>query len=85
MRIASPTTVSVGPPDGAPIAMEYGLLPKQPLMSVDRTVKLKRPGMVGVPVIAPVAESSTSPGGNAPLVIAKMYGPAPPLAVMLSL
>ena len=56
----------------------YG--PAPVLLSVAVMVKLTAPLAVGVPVIAPALES-VRPAGRAPLVIAKVYGPVPPLAV----
>src|SRR3954468_1035612 len=49
--------------------------------SVACTVKVKRPALVGVPVIVPF-DARVSPLGNVPLEIAQLYGATPPLAVM---
>ena len=38
-------------------------------------VKVERPCVVGVPVIAPLASSRTSPAGSAPAVTLKLVGP----------
>jgi hypothetical protein len=51
------------------------------LESLARTVKVKVPSPVGVPAIAPVAALRVRPVGNAPLVIAQVYGAIPPVAV----
>jgi hypothetical protein len=39
------------------------------------------PALVGVPLIVPATLSSIMPSGNAPLVMAKLYGDAPPEGV----
>jgi hypothetical protein len=48
--------------------------------SVTVAVKLKVPGVVGVPVIAPLLVLSVSPPGNAPTEIENAYGGVPPAA-----
>ena len=53
-----------------------------PLASVRVTVKLEPPVVVGVPVMAPPAES-VRPLGSDPVVTAKVYGVRPPVAAML--
>lgn len=50
-------------------------------VSVARAVYANTPLLVGMPVIAPVAELSTNPGGSVPLTIEYVYGPVPPVAV----
>ncbi len=40
--------------------------------SVTWTLKSKLPGVVGVPLIAPVAAPSISPGGSAPALMAQL-------------
>ena len=52
--------------------------------SVARTVKLKVPLAVGVPVMAPVAAFKLSPAGSEPLVIDQVYGAVPPLAASVA-
>ena len=47
--------------------------------SLSCTVKLLRPGVVGVPVMAPAAESAMPPG-NAPDETDHWYPPVPPVA-----
>ena len=51
----------------AEITIEYARMPKQPLVSVARIVKLKVPMEDGDPVMAPVAGLSVRPGGRLPL------------------
>jgi hypothetical protein len=41
--------------------------------------------VVGVPVIAPVLVLAVSPAGKLPPVIAKVYGPVPPVATKAAL
>jgi hypothetical protein len=48
--------------------------------SVTVTVKLNVPAVVGVPVTAPVEGFNVRPGGSEPVVIANVYGGAPPVA-----
>ena len=52
--------------------------------SVTETLKLKVPAAVGVPAIAPEVLLSASPVGRAPLAIAKLFVPVPPLADVLA-
>ena len=52
----------------------------QPVVSVARTVKLKLPTVVGVPVNAPL-DASDNPAGSAPLEMLNAYDPPPPVAV----
>jgi hypothetical protein len=54
----------------------------QPFASVARTVNVEVPAVVGVPAINPAAVS-VSPGGSAPAVTSNVYGPAPPLPVIV--
>src|SRR4051812_16664385 len=63
-----PTTISV----------QYAVS-TAPLESVTREVKLYVPGVVGVPVMAPVSGFRVRPGGSEPCTIANLYGPAPPV------
>jgi hypothetical protein len=49
--------------------------------SVACAVKVKIPGMEGVPEIVPLDPFSESPGGSAPPVMAHVYAGAPPVAV----
>ena len=60
--------------------MEYAWLPGHPPVAVAWMVKLKNPGVLGVPVMAPVALLSVSPVGSEPDVIEYVYGAVPPLA-----
>jgi hypothetical protein len=48
--------------------------------SVARMVKLAVPSVVGVPLIAPVAEFSMSPAGRLPAETFHVYGGTPPEA-----
>src|ERR1700690_199837 len=50
------------------------------LASLTWTMKLKVPGTVGVPVMAPVLVLRVRPSGREPLAIDQMYGVLPPLA-----
>ena len=67
---------------GTAVVMTNGMVrsPKQPLTSVARTVKVNRLAVVGVPEIAPPAES-VRPAGSAPPVTVKVCGATQPLAV----
>jgi hypothetical protein len=51
--------------------------------SVTRTVKLKVPAAVGVPLITPVL-ARLRPLGNEPLAIDHVYAGVPPLAVSVA-
>jgi hypothetical protein len=51
--------------------------------SETETLKANAPVAVGVPEIAPVVLLNVSPVGSAPIVIAKVFVPEPPLAEML--
>ena len=62
------------------ITMEYGRLPGQLLASEAATVKLDKPGVVGVPVMMPLSVLSDRPFGKAPLETVKAYGAVPPMA-----
>src|SRR5256885_422176 len=68
--------------DGQLMASAYACAPVQPLASVAVTVKLKVPPAVGVPDIAPPGDK-LNPEGNAPALTVKVYGDAPPLAVIV--
>ena len=48
--------------------------------SVTCAVMVKLPEAVGEPLIAPVAEFKVTPAGNAPAVMAQLYGVVPPVA-----
>jgi|KBSMisStandDraft_5_1062788.scaffolds.fasta_scaffold647710_2 hypothetical protein len=50
-------------------------------VSVASTVKVKGPGVLGVPVIAPVLAFKVSPPGRLPVVMLYVYGALPPDAV----
>jgi hypothetical protein len=52
-----------------------------PRLSVSLTLKLADPGVVGVPLIAPVVEFSESPKGKDPSVTVQVKGVVPPVAV----
>jgi hypothetical protein len=52
-----------------------------PFASVTKTVIAEEPAVVGVPEIAPVAESRVNPAGKVPLLIPKVNGSAPPVTV----
>ena len=56
--------------------------PGNGLLSLALTVKLKVPPAVGVPLSTP-PEERVSPAGSAPAVTVKVYGDAPPLAVIV--
>ena len=56
-------------PGAALMVMDRLTVAVPPTLSVTRTVKLNVPAVVGVPVIAPVEESSDSPAGKLPGVI----------------
>jgi hypothetical protein len=49
-------------------------------LSVTRTLNLKMPAAVGVPLNTPLAESNAIPGGNDPDRNAQVYGGVPPTA-----
>ena len=51
-----------------------------PELSRTCTVKLEVPGAVGVPLIAPLADSDT-PAGSEPPLTENVYPPVPPVAV----
>ena len=51
-------------------------------LSVPVMVKLKLPVAVGVPLSTPVL-ARVKPVGSVPVVVAKVYGPVPPVAVMV--
>jgi hypothetical protein len=51
--------------------------------SVAVIVKLDAPAVVGVPLMTPLPVFSDNPPGSAPAVTAKLYGPVPPLAVIV--
>lgn len=53
-----------------------------PFASVTLTQKNFETIEVGVPVIAPVVESSRNPAGRLPSETAKVYGALPPLATI---
>ena len=73
----------VSPTATGAMLMENACEPVQRLtVSVAVMVKLKTPVAVGVPLIAPPAESDR-PVGSEPSVTAKVNGPALPLAVTL--
>ena len=61
------------------IVSEYASVPVQPLASVACAVKLDVPGVVGVPLIAPLVPSD-NPAGSAPAIFVNEYGAVPPLA-----
>jgi hypothetical protein len=52
-----------------------------PLESVTRIVKLKTPGEVGVPLMAPLAK--LRPGGSDPEMSDHVYGRLPPAAAIV--
>src|SRR5260370_20190019 len=56
-----------------------------PLESATCSVKVKVPSAVGVPAIALLAGSSTSPGGSDPVFTVQTYGGTPPVALRLRL
>ena len=55
----------------------------QPFVSVAVTVKVNVPAVVGVPEMRPPLVSGDNPVGSAPAVTLNVYGPVPPLAVMV--
>jgi hypothetical protein len=57
------------------------LLAALPEESITCAVKLNVPGVVGVPVIAPVAALSVKPAGRDPRMIEYVYAATPPVAV----
>ena len=64
------------------ICRVYGVEPGTPFESVTLIVNDAVPTLVGVPVMAPLVESTCSPPGSAPLVTDQfLYGGVPPLAV----
>jgi hypothetical protein len=69
-----------GHPGTSGITMEYGRLPGHPLTSVAVILKLKTPGVVGVPEIRPVDGLRVRPFGSAPDEMVKVYGGIPPVA-----
>ncbi len=50
-------------------------------LSVTRTVKLKEPLVVGVPLMVPLAEPRDNPVGREPPLTDQLYGDVPPEAV----
>jgi len=52
-----------------------------PVESLTVALKVKLPAVVGIPVMAPVEGFSFSPAGSAPLLMLKVYGVSPPVAV----
>ena len=61
----------------------YACTPVQPFASVAVTVNVNVPAVVGVPEMRPLPVLSDSPVGSAPAVMLYVYGPVPPLAVMV--
>jgi hypothetical protein len=61
------------------ILIESAFVVVAPILSVNLTVKLKRPSLVGVPEITPVAALRESPRGKAPADIDQVYGAQPPV------
>src|SRR5436190_7555742 len=64
------------------IVMEMICVSVAPAKSTTLTVNARVPGVVGVPVMAPVLPSRLSPAGSAPMVIDQVNGAVPPAAVM---
>src|SRR5262245_2585169 len=62
-----------------PIFTVYAWLPVQPFVSVAVIVKLNASETVGVPVIAPVAESRAKPSGRSPALTENVTGATPPV------
>ena len=56
-----------------------------PVESTTWAVKLNVPGVVGVPVIAPVDGFRIKPPGSEPLTIENVYGGIPPVATSAEL
>jgi hypothetical protein len=80
--VCAPVCAGGGPlPLPVPTINVYAASPKQPALSVARTVKLALPAVVGVPVSWPSA-ASDSPCGSAPETSVNVYGEMPPLAVI---
>ena len=77
-RLAGLTTIGA-----AAMVTVYARVPDAPLPSVARTVKLLVPAAVGVPASAPLDALSVSPAGSDPALIAKVYAPLPPVAVIV--
>jgi len=61
----------------------YCCKPVQPFWSVAVTVKVNVPVAVGVPEIRPLLVIGDSPVGSDPAVMVNVYGPVPPLAVIV--
>jgi hypothetical protein len=53
-------------------------------LSVTCTVMLDVPGVVGMPLIAPVDAFNDKPAGNVPTVTAQVYGVVPPAATSVA-
>ena len=53
-------------------------------LSVTRTVKVKLPAAVGVPVMAPLEGLRFRPPGREPALMSQLYGVVPPDAVSVS-
>ena len=68
-------------PSGAAAATPtvYAWLPPHPFVSVAVTVMVFVPAPVGLPLMTPLVRPK--PAGKLPLVRAKVYEPAPPLAL----
>ena len=71
-------------PDGSGID-DQGVFPqtRAAVWSVAVTVNVNVPAVVGVPAITPPVVIGDSPVGSDPAVMVNVYGPAPPLAVIV--
>ena len=67
---------------GLAIMTVYGWLAKFPPVSVALTVKLNVPAVAATPLRTP-AGVNVRPAGNVPPVVAKVYDPVPPVAVIV--
>ena len=65
------------------ITRVYSRKPVHPFWSVAVIVKVNVPAAVGVPAIRPPVVIGDSPVGSVPAVMVNVYGPAPPLAVIV--
>jgi hypothetical protein len=61
----------------------YSRIPVQPFAAIARTVNVKVPDAVGVPLIAPAADS-IRPAGKAPAATVNVTGPKPSLVTVVS-
>jgi hypothetical protein len=82
-RVSSKRTGAASGKNISPLPLTitvYDRVPVHPVLSVAVTVKLNVPAAVGVPVKPPPL-AKFNPLGKLPVVLAKVYGAVPPVAV----